>query len=43
MTPVGRILADLLSLFVVRRRDEEAPFIRIYQSNPCHPRAVFKG
>jgi hypothetical protein len=43
MTPMGRILADLLSIFMVWRMDEESPFIRVYQSNPCHPCAIFKG
>ena len=40
---MGRILADLLSIFIVWRIDEETPFIRVYQSNPCHPCAIFKG
>jgi hypothetical protein len=29
MTPMGRILADLLSIFSVWRMDEESPFIRV--------------
>ena len=40
MTPMGRILTDLLSIFCGPAIDEETPFIRVYQSNPC---AIFKG
>jgi hypothetical protein len=43
MTPMERISTDLLSVFCGLAINEKAPFIRIYQSNPCHPCAIFKG
>jgi hypothetical protein len=43
MTPMGRILTDLLSIFYGPAIAEQTPFIRVYQFNPCHPCAVFKG
>jgi hypothetical protein len=43
MTLTGRILTDLLSVFCGLAINEKAPFIRIYQSNPCHPCTIFKG
>jgi hypothetical protein len=43
MTPMERISTDLLSVFCGLAINEKAPFIRIYQSNPCHPCVIFKG
>jgi hypothetical protein len=41
MTPMGRILTDLLSVFCGPAIDEETLFIRACQSNPCHPCSIF--
>jgi hypothetical protein len=43
MTLMGRIVMDLLSIFRGLARDEETPFIQVYQSNPHHPGSIFKG
>jgi hypothetical protein len=43
MTPMGRISTDLSSVFCGLAINEKVPFIRVYQSNPCHPCAFFKG
>jgi hypothetical protein len=43
MTPMERISTDLVSVFCGLAINEKTPFIRVYQSNPCHPCAVFKG
>jgi hypothetical protein len=36
-TPMGRIVTDLFSIFCGLAIAEETPFIRVCQSNPCHP------
>ena len=42
MTPMGRIVTDLWSIFCGPAIAEETSFVRVYQSNPCHPCAIFK-
>jgi hypothetical protein len=43
MTPMERISTDLLSVFCGLAINEKTPFIRVYQSNPCHPCAILKA
>jgi hypothetical protein len=43
MTPMGRISTDLLSVSCDLAINEKTPFVRVYQSNPCHPCAILKA